>query len=101
VKGTFVMSGTPLFPAIAPTADPTADPTAGSARAVDLDLLTAWGDSDSLIPVDLSVVSTRRLRVLCNRLYSALGEDFPPFGALDAYAAVANELEQRATHPRQ
>jgi hypothetical protein len=105
VKGTSAMTGTPLFPATVPTADPTADPAAGSttgpARAADIDLLSGWAASDSLIPMDLSVVSTRKLRVLCNQLYSALDGDFPPYGALGAYAAVGEELTRRATRPRQ
>ncbi|MHA7180173.1 hypothetical protein ACX80J_08665 [Arthrobacter sp. MDB2-24] len=97
MKGTSAMSGTPLFPATVPTADP----TAGPARAADFDLLTGWAASDPLIPGDLSVVSMRKLRVLCNQLYSALEGDFPPYGAPGAYAAVAKELERRATRPRQ
>lgn len=61
----------------------------------DLDALSGWFEVEELIPSDLSVVSTRELRVLCNELYSALDLDFPPYGAHEAYSALVSELEER------
>ena len=48
------------------------------------------------VPSDLSAMSTRELRVLCNRLYRVLDSDFPPFGAREDYAEVVEILEERA-----
>jgi hypothetical protein len=100
MKGIFAMSGTPLFPATVPAIDLIPDLTAGFVATVDVDLLTGWNDAEPLIPADLSVVSTRELRILCNQLYSALDVDFPPYGAQGDYAALVNELEQRAARAR-
>jgi hypothetical protein len=81
------MSVTPLSPTIAPT--------------IDTDFSTSCADVESSIPLDLSVVSTRRLRVLCNQLFRALDEDFPPYGARQDYALLVSELETREKRARQ
>ncbi|WP_052273760.1 GNAT family N-acetyltransferase [Arthrobacter sp. L77] len=46
-------------------------------------------------PRDLSSVSTRQLRILCNELYRALDADFPAYGVLDDYAAVVAAITDR------
>jgi predicted GNAT family acetyltransferase len=46
-------------------------------------------------PEDLSTVSTRQLRVLCNRTYRHLDRDFPPLDALHRYELLVEEIEQR------
>jgi predicted GNAT family acetyltransferase len=50
---------------------------------------------DSEFPEDLSVVSTRQLRVLCNQVYRVLDRDFPPMEALHRYELLVEEIEQR------
>lgn len=52
------------------------------------------------VPEDLSAVSTRQLRVLANRLYRELDTDFPPYGAWEDYATVADELQRREESAR-
>ncbi|MHA7178896.1 GNAT family N-acetyltransferase [Arthrobacter sp. MDB2-24] len=47
------------------------------------------------VPHDLSAVSTRELRVLCNQLYRVLDTDFPPFGLQEDYEAVVETLADR------
>ena len=47
------------------------------------------------VPRDLSSVSTRELRTLCNELYRALDADFPPYGVLDDYEAVVQAITDR------
>ncbi|WP_104168132.1 GNAT family N-acetyltransferase [Arthrobacter sp. SX1312] len=49
------------------------------------------------VPRDLSSVSTRELRILCNELYRALDADFPPYGVLDDYEAVVEAITDRET----
>lgn len=55
------------------------------------------GEASKGFPVDLSVVSTRRLRVLCNRRYELLDNDYPPMDAREQYEALAEELDRRET----
>jgi hypothetical protein len=88
------MSGTPLLPVAAPTGL-TPGASAGPIASADTDLFPGWAEAGVLLPADLSVMSIRKLRVLCNQLYRALDSDFPPYGAQEDYAAVAKELEQR------
>lgn len=93
------MSVIPLSTSSAQTLD--AEPTAATAPVLpDVDALSGWFEPEELIPSDLSVVSTRELRVLCNELYSALDADFPPDGAHEAYSALASELEEREVWAR-
>jgi hypothetical protein len=66
----------------------------------DFDAFTEWLEPESFIPADLSAVSTRELRVLCNELYSMLDVDFPPYGAQQDYDALVSELEERAVEAR-
>ncbi len=47
------------------------------------------------VPFDLSDVTTRELRILCNQLYRVLDTDFPPFGVREDYEAVIHALEAR------
>lgn len=47
------------------------------------------------VPHDLSSVTTRELRILCNQLYRVLDTDFPPFGAQEDYEAVVEMLADR------
>ncbi len=49
------------------------------------------------VPFDLSDVTTRELRILCNQLYRILDTDFPPFGVREDYEAVIHALEGRET----
>ncbi|MEC5199645.1 hypothetical protein RCH21_001876 [Arthrobacter sp. PL16] len=90
------MSVLPLS-VLAVQAPVSASATTGTTAAVlvDLDVFTGGTEHDSLIPSDLSSVSTRELRVLCTELYRALDEDFPPYGAREHYAAVVSRLEER------
>ena len=85
-----VVSATPLSSASAPIE--TVLP------GVDLDALTVWLESESLIPADLSAASTRELRVLCNESYGDLETKLPPYGAPTNYAAVVAEIEKRELH---
>jgi len=50
---------------------------------------------DIEFPDDLSPVSTRQLRVLCNQVYRLLDRDFPPLDALHRYELLVEEIEQR------
>ena len=68
---------------------------------VDAVLPATWDSDQALVSRDLSDVSTRELRVLCNQLYRSLEADFPPYGAQEDYAMVAEELEQREARARQ
>ncbi len=47
------------------------------------------------VPHDLSSVTTRELRILCNQLYRTLDTDYPPFGVQEDYEAVVEVLAQR------
>lgn len=47
------------------------------------------------VPRDLSTVTTRELRILCNRLYRVLDMDYPPFGVQEDYEAVVEVLADR------
>ncbi|MFJ6000679.1 GNAT family N-acetyltransferase [Arthrobacter sp. NPDC092385] len=46
-------------------------------------------------PEDLSVISTRQLRVLCNQTYRLLDRDFPPMDAISHYELLVEEIERR------
>lgn len=46
-------------------------------------------------PTDLSEVSTRQLRTLCNRTYQLLDSDYPSMETRDRYEALVEELERR------
>jgi predicted GNAT family acetyltransferase len=50
---------------------------------------------DADFPEDLTVVSTRQLRVLCNQTYRLLDRDFPPMDALHQYELLVEEIERR------
>lgn len=56
------------------------------------------GTSAPDVPHDLSAVSTRELRILCNELYRALDADYPPFGVQEDYEAVVEVLAEREAH---
>ncbi|WP_434994760.1 hypothetical protein [Arthrobacter sp. Ld5] len=47
------------------------------------------------VPEDLGQVTTRRLRIVCNRTYQLLDEDRPPPAVRARYQAVVEELERR------
>ncbi|WP_105033050.1 GNAT family N-acetyltransferase [Arthrobacter ruber] len=47
------------------------------------------------LPFDLSAVSTRELRILCNQLYRVLDTDYPPYGVQDDYETVVAVLDSR------
>ncbi|MUK03381.1 hypothetical protein GM708_16600 [Vibrio cholerae] len=55
----------------------------------------ALGPEMPSVPHDLSGVSTRELRIMCNQLYRVLDTDYPPFGAQEDYEAVAHMLASR------
>lgn len=59
------------------------------------DAPAALGPEVPEVPVDLSGVTTRELRILCNQLYRALDADYPPFGVLDDYETVVAVLAER------
>ncbi len=48
-------------------------------------------------PVDLSVITTRELRVLCNQVYRLLDRNYPPMESREQYEALVEELERRET----
>ncbi|MUK00492.1 hypothetical protein GM708_00240 [Vibrio cholerae] len=85
---------------------PFTDDRLETAQALDAER-SAWGGAprtavaapsrsdDSEFPEDLSVVSTRQLRVLCNQVYRVLDRDFPPMEALHRYELLVEEIEQR------
>ncbi|MHA7189312.1 GNAT family N-acetyltransferase [Arthrobacter sp. MDT2-16] len=50
---------------------------------------------DAEFPEDLTVVSTRQLRVLCNQTYRLLDRDFPPMEAVHRYELLVEEIERR------
>lgn len=50
---------------------------------------------ESEFPDDLTVVSTRHLRVLCNQTYRQLDRDFPPAEAIYQYEELVREIERR------
>ncbi|MHA7240046.1 GNAT family N-acetyltransferase [Arthrobacter sp. TMS1-12-1] len=74
-------------------------PTSGSYRGADADAFDApdspAGSGTPDVPRDLSVVSTRELRILSNELYRALDTDFPVYGVLDDYEAVVAAIVDR------
>ena len=47
------------------------------------------------LPLDLSVLSTPRLRALSDRFYRDLDVEHPPTGSLQAYRDIAAELDRR------
>ncbi|MHA7283190.1 hypothetical protein [Arthrobacter sp. TMS2-4] len=47
------------------------------------------------VPEDFGQVSTRRLRIVCNRTYQLLDEDRPSAESRARYHAVVEELERR------
>ncbi|MBG6216105.1 hypothetical protein IWX75_000542 [Arthrobacter sp. CAN_A6] len=55
------------------------------------------GRGTKTFPADISEVSTRRLRVLCNRIYGLLNSDHPPLEAREQYEVLVEELECRKT----
>lgn len=59
------------------------------------DSTPALGPETPDVPHDLSVVTTRELRILCNQLYRVLDTDYPPFGAQEDYEAVVEALAVR------
>ncbi|MBG6218446.1 putative GNAT family acetyltransferase [Arthrobacter sp. CAN_A6] len=48
-------------------------------------------------PVDLTVVPTRQLRVLCNQVYRLLDRAYPPMESREQYESLVEELERRET----
>jgi predicted GNAT family acetyltransferase len=50
---------------------------------------------DADFPEDLTIVSTRQLRVLCNQAYRLLDRDFPPMEVLHQYEQLVEEIERR------
>ncbi|WP_247827305.1 hypothetical protein [Arthrobacter antioxidans] len=53
------------------------------------------------VPDDLRGVSTRHLRILCNRTYQVLDLDRPSLESRERYYAVVEELERRETRAEQ
>ena len=53
------------------------------------------------VPDDLRAVSTRQLRILCNRIYQRLDLDRPSPESRERYHAVVEELERREAHAEQ
>ncbi|MHA7240375.1 hypothetical protein [Arthrobacter sp. TMS1-12-1] len=50
------------------------------------------------VPDDLREVSTRRLRILCNRTYQLLERDRPSRETRERYHELVEELERREAH---
>ena len=50
---------------------------------------------DTGFPAELSTVSNRQLRVLCNQTYRLLDRDFPPMEAVHQYELLVEEIERR------
>ncbi|WP_298254082.1 GNAT family N-acetyltransferase [uncultured Arthrobacter sp.] len=57
--------------------------------------------SAPVVPRDLSATPDRELWSLSNQLYRVLDTDNAPFGALEDYEAVIEELDERAAHAAQ
>jgi hypothetical protein len=77
---------------------PTVDSTTAlsdPAAAYDAILQIPFIEDELRLPLNLSVMSNRELRVMCNQLYRALDEEFPLYGAQEDYAALRQELERR------
>lgn len=55
----------------------------------------AGGIHEPEFPEDLSTVSTRDLRTLCNQTYRLLDRDFPPMEAVHQYEELVLEIERR------
>ncbi len=51
---------------------------------------------DAVFHDDLSAVTTRQLRILCNQTYRLLDRHFPPMNAVHSYEALVEEIERRA-----
>jgi predicted GNAT family acetyltransferase len=77
-------------PAGQPSPSPFASPS-GRTSSADPQL------DEAGFPVDLTVVTTRQLRVLCNEVYRLLDRDFPPMEAAEQYESLVEELERRET----
>ncbi len=45
----------------------------------------------------LHMIPTRQLRVMCNKTFKAMDNDFPPADATDQYAALVEEIRARET----
>lgn len=58
-------------------------------------LVSSPSAEESPFPTDLSEVSTRQLRTLCNRTYQLLDSDYPSMETRDRYEALVEELERR------
>jgi predicted GNAT family acetyltransferase len=50
---------------------------------------------DPEFPEDLTALSTRHLRILCNQVYRVLDRDFPPMEAVHHYEELVLEIERR------
>ena len=50
---------------------------------------------DTEFPEDLTAVSTRHLRIMCNQTYRILDRDFPPMEAVHQYEELVLEIERR------
>lgn len=50
---------------------------------------------------DLSALSFKQLRTLCNQAFRALDADHPPYGAAACYSALVEELDVRRSRMRE
>lgn len=82
-----------------PTARPDRMPTVRGSRRPFVPGLLLGADID--VPDDLREVSTRQLRILCNRIYQLLDLDRPSPESRERYHAVVEELEWREAHAEQ
>ncbi|MHA7145321.1 GNAT family N-acetyltransferase [Arthrobacter sp. TmT3-37] len=57
--------------------------------------LTHLTQSSIDLPADLSRLTIRALRALCDDLYKALDADYPPYGAGEDYSTAVEELGRR------
>ncbi|WP_247827295.1 GNAT family N-acetyltransferase [Arthrobacter antioxidans] len=67
----------------------------GMAAVPEITRNAAARPDDAGFPADLSTVSNRQLRVLCNQTYRMLDRDFPAMEAVHHYELLVEEIERR------
>ncbi|PPB48802.1 hypothetical protein C4K88_13925 [Arthrobacter pityocampae] len=77
------------------TAPPAESQPSGPDAAAAVSQATASRSDDGVFPQDLTTVSNRQLRVLCNQTYRVLDRDFPSMEAIFQYELLIEEIERR------
>jgi predicted GNAT family acetyltransferase len=55
----------------------------------------AVAPAEGVFPTDLTVLSTRQLRTMCNQTYQLMDTSYPPLEVRERYEALVEELERR------